>query len=378
MSDGRSDQGPPPHEPAPGPDWVMQTPKPIELPPIDEAESQTKEPARERRGNPTAWLALILVLVVALVGSSPYWAPGLAALLPWGRGSANQAVEQLDQRQGEIARRQVTIDQHLTKLEDQIRALNGTAGAVKDLDQRIAALEQQPRGGDPQRLGALQQEMQKLAAAHEATGERVAKIEQRRDAAAGERGEEALLLALGQLRGQVQGSQPFAAELGAVMALGRNRPEVRDDLAPLSAAAATGIPSLATLSQRFEHDVAPALLRSAAPASDGDGWGAQIMHRLRSLVVVRRVGSDASSAGDPVESGVAHAETALATGDLAGAVKAVDGLPTAKSQPAQSWLADARRRLAAEQGLAHLTDQLTAQLASEGRAAEPAAPGAAH
>jgi hypothetical protein len=376
MSDGRSDQGPPPHEPAPGPDWVMQTPKPIELPPIDEAEAATETPARERGGHPTAWLALILVLVVALVGSSPYWAPGLAALLPWGPRSPNQAVEQLDQRQGEIARRQVTIDQHLTKIEDQIRALNATAGALKDLDKRIAALEQQPRGEDPQRLGALQQEMQKLAAAHEATGERVAKIEQRRNAAAGERGEAALLLALGQLRGQVQGSQPFTAELGAVMALGRNRPEVRDNLAPLSASAATGIPSLTTLSQRFQHDVAPALLRSAPPASDG--WGAQIMNRLRSLVVVRRVGSDAAGAGDPVESGVARAETALATGDLADAVKAVESLPTAKAQPAQSWLADARRRLAAEQGLARLTDQLTAQLAAEGRAAEPAAQGAAH
>lgn len=376
MSDGRSDQGPPPDEPAPGPDWVMQTPKPIELPPIDEAESETKKPARERAGNPTAWLTLILVLVLALVGSSPYWAPGLATLLPWGPRSPNQAVEQLDQRQGEIARRQVTIDQHLTKLEDQIRALNAGAGAVKDLDQRMAALEQQPRGEDPQRLGTLQQEMQKLAAAHEATGERIAKIEQRRNAAAGQRGEEALLLAVGQLRGQVQGSQPFTAELGAVMALGHDRPEVRDNLAPLSASAATGIPSLTTLSQRFEHDVAPVLLRTAAPESDG--WGAQIMNRLRSLVVVRRVGSDAAGAGDPVESGVARAETALSTSDLAGAVKAVEPLPTAKAQPAQSWLADARRRLAAEQGLAHLTDQLTAQLAAEGRAAAEPAQGAQH
>lgn len=375
MSDARSDQGPPPHEPAPGPDWVMQTPKPIELPPIDETEAATKKPARERGGTPTAWLTLILALVVALVGSSPYWAPGLASLLPWGPRGANETVEQLDQRQGEIARRQVTIDQHLTKLEDQIRALNATAGAVKDLDQRMAALEQQPRGEDPQRLSALQQEMQKLAAAHEATGERVAKIEQRRNAAAGERGEEALLLALGQLRSRVQGSQPFAAELGAVMALGRNRPEVRDNLAPLSASAATGIPNLTTLSQRFEREVAPALMRSAAPESDG--WGAQILNRLRSLVVVRRVGSDAG-ASDPIESGVARAETALATGDLAGAVKAVEALPTANAQPAQAWLADARRRLAAEQGLARLTDQLTAQLASEDRAAAEPAQGAAH
>jgi hypothetical protein len=219
--------------------------------------------------------------------------------------------------------------------------------------------------------------MQKLAAAHEATGERVAKMEQRRDAATGERGEEALLLALGQLRSRVQGSQPFAAELGAVVALGRNHPEVRDNLAPLTASAATGIPSVSTLSQRFDHDVAPALMRSAAPASDG--WGAQIMNRLRSLVVVRRVGSSAAGADDSVEGGVAHAETALAWGDLAGAVKSVEALPTANAQPAQSWLADARRRLAAEQGLARLTDQLTAQLATEDRAAaEPAPQGSGH
>jgi hypothetical protein len=313
---------------------------------------------------------------VALVGSAPYWAPDLAALLPWGPRTANEAFEQLDQRQREIARRQVTIDQRLTKLDDQLRGLNATAGAVKDLDQRLAALEQQPRGEDPQRLSALQQEMQRLAAAHQATGERVAKMEQRRNAAAGERGEEALLLALGQLRNQLQGSQPFAAELGAVVALGRNRPEVRDNLAPLSASAATGIPSVSMLSQRFDHDVAPALMRSAAPESNG--WGSQIMNRLRSLVVVRRVGSSAAGADDPLEGGVAHAETALASGDLAGAVKAVEVLPTVNAPPAQSWLADARRRLAAEHGLARLTDQLAAQLAAEDRAAAEPAQGGGH
>src|SRR5690242_20833547 len=48
-----------------------------ELPPIDEAEATTKKPPRERSGTPTAWLALILAVVIALVGSSPYWAPGL-------------------------------------------------------------------------------------------------------------------------------------------------------------------------------------------------------------------------------------------------------------------------------------------------------------
>ena len=369
MTDGRSDQGSPPHDPAPGPDWVMQTPKPIELPPIDETESSAKRPARERGGAATAWLVLILVLVVALVGSSPYWAPSLAALLPWGPPTSNEAFAQLDQRQGEIARRQVTIDQRMTKLEDQLRAVGATAGSVKELDQRVAALEQRPRGEDPARLTALQQDLQKLAAAHEETGERVAKIEARRGA--DQRGEEALLLALGQLRSQVQGSQPYAAALGAVEALGRSQPEVHDSLEPLAASATSGIPSLAELRQRFEREVGPGLMR-AAPT--GDGWGEQIMGRLRSLVVVRRVGSNAAGASDPVEGGVARAEAALTSGDLAGAVKVVEPLPNAAAEPAKSWLADARRRLAAEQGLTRLTDQLTARLAAEDRAAAGAAP----
>lgn len=361
MTDGRSDQGSPPHESTPGPDWVMQTPRPIELPPIDEAEAATKRPVRERGGS-TAWLVLLLVLVVALVGSSPYWAPGLAALLPWGPRSANEALAQLDQRQGDIARRQSAIDQHLARIEEQLRTAG--AAAAKDFDQRLAALEQRPRTDDPGRLAALQQDVQKLAAAHEETGARVAKIEARRGA--GERGAEALLLALGQLRSQVQGSQPFAAELGAVEALGHSQPEVHDSLEPLAASAATGIPNLAVLRQRFEREVGPGLMR-AAPT--GDGWGEQIMGRLRSLVVVRRVGSNAAGADDPVEGGVARAEAALASGDLAGAVKAVETLPNATAEPAQSWLADSRRRLAAEQGLARLTDQLTARLAAEDRAA---------
>ncbi len=368
MTDGRSDQGSPPQGSAPEPDWVMQTPKPIELPPIDEAEAATKRPVRERGGS-TAWLVLILVLVMALVGSSPYWAPGLAALLPWGPRSANESLAQLEQRQGEIEHRSAVIYQQVKRLDEQVGAASGTAAQMKELEQRLAALEQRPRDEDPARLSALQQDVQKLAAAHEETGARVAKIEARRSA--GERGGEALLLALGQLRGQLQGSQPFAAELGAVEALGRSQPEVHDSLEPLTASAATGIPNLALLRQRFEREVGPALMR-AAPT--GDGWGEQIMGRLRSLVVVRRVGSNAAGASDPVEGGVARAEVALASGDLAGAVKAVEALPNATAEPARSWLADARRRLAAEQGVARLTDHLTARLAAEDRAANAPAP----
>src|SRR5579859_5770157 len=100
MIDGRSDQDSPAPESVPEPDWVMQTPKPIELPPIDDT-AEAKQRPRERSAGAAAWLALILVVVAALVGSSPYWAPGLAVLLPWGPRSTDEALAQLEQRLGD-------------------------------------------------------------------------------------------------------------------------------------------------------------------------------------------------------------------------------------------------------------------------------------
>ena len=372
MIDGRTDEPSPASESPPEPDWVTKGPKPIELPPIEEVE-EAKRRGRERAGS-TGWLVLILVLVMALVGSSPYWALPLAGLLPWAPRSGNDQLAQLDQRQsdlmqqqGDLLKRQAALDQRLGRVEEQLRAGAAAPSATKELDERVAALEQRPRVADTARIAQLQDEIRRLAQGQEQSGERIAKLETRRDAGAGERSDQALLLALGQLRGQLQGSRPFAAELGAVDALSRNHPEAHEVLQPLMASANAGIPSMALLTQRFTQDTAPALVRAAAP--QGDGWGQKIMGRLRSLVVIRRVGSDGSTASDPVDAAVAQAEAALAGGDLAGAVKSVESLPESAQAPAKSWLADARRRLAAEQALARLTDDLTARLAAEDRAA---------
>ena len=69
-------------------------------------------------------------------------------------------------------------------------------------------------------------------------------MEARANAAAGARADEALLLALGQLRGELQGSQPLRDALGTV----RRWPltaGVRAALQPLAASASAGVPSLA-------------------------------------------------------------------------------------------------------------------------------------
>lgn len=373
IDDGRSDEASPAAEPEPHPDWVAQAPKPIELPPVDEAEEAKRRGGRERGGS-TGWLLLILALVIALVGSSPYWAVPLAGLLPWAPRGAGDQLAQLDQRAGDLAQHQdelgqrlAALDQRLGRIEEQLRGATAATTAGKELQGRVAALEERPRAADPARLAQLQDEIHRLAQGQEQSGERLAKLEARREAGASERGDQALLLALGQLRDRVQESRPFAAELSAVDALGRGRPEVHEAIQPLAASATAGIPSLAVLTQRFSQEAAPALLREPAPK--GDGWSDAVMERLRALVTIRRVGSSGSTSRDPVEAAVAQAEAALAGGDLAGAVKAIEALPESAQTPAKPWLADAHRRLDAEQALARLTDDLTARLAAEDRPA---------
>lgn len=361
----------------PAPDWVMQGPKPIELPPLDEAEEQKRR--RGERSSSGGWLLLILLLVAALIGTSPYWAVPLATLLPWSPHADTDTLAADNNRQDKrlvtLTQQETQLEQRLAHLEDQARAAAAAAqqqqqqaASLERLAQRVAALEQRPSttGSDPAEIAALQENLRKLAATAAQNGERLAKLETRDSAGGNEaRSDQALLLALGQLRERLQSSQPFAAELTAVEALGRDRPEVRQTLQPLEAAAGKGIPALAVLTHRFQQEVVPAVLH-AAQAPQSDDWGDRILARLRGLVVVRRIDDSGAATRDPVDAAVNRAETALGSGDLAGAVAAVESLPDRAAAPARVWLTDARQRLAAEQALAKLTDGVTARLSAGG------------
>ena len=172
-----------------------------------------------------------------------------------------------------------------------------------------------------------------------------------------------VLVALAGLRAALTDSGPFAGELAAVKAASHDDSDVAAALRPLAAAAATGIPSTALLAERFNTQTAPRIFSSAeatAPASDAN-WGARILARIRALVVVHRI-----DGGDPTETAVAHAQRALATGDLAAAVAAVTALSGAPAEAASAWLALAQQRLAAEDALAKLTQQLATHVAGAG------------
>ncbi len=309
-------------------------------------EAKPKAAPRRPRGSAGLWLAAILLLVLALVGASPYWAPPLATVLPWGRAPGTQLSG---------------LSARLDAAEHRLDALQ--SGNDQGLSDRVTALERRPAPDASAELAPLQDELKQLAARLDDTDAKLAALT-KDEATRGDSALRVLIVALAELGNAVASSAEFAAPLASVEALGQSRPGWADALHGLEASAKTGIPSTAVLAQQFSQTVAPAILsaNAAAPPPNA-GFAQAILAKLRALVVIRRIDGAAASS-DPVEAAVATAEGALGHGDLAGAVRALSGLDGAAGQAAAAWLAQARQRLAAEETIARLTQELASDLAA--------------
>ncbi len=308
------------------------------------------------------WVVLGVALLL-LAGAAIWWLVPASPPTPAANPLAD-TLKQMDDRLAALAQRQVALDQTLTRLEQQLPRGNEPAArqeeiaVLRQLAERIALLEQHADKppGDTAALAALKDELHQI-------GDRLDKIEAAPAAsappAAEERAQQDLLVALAPLEGALRATRPFSAELALVETAAQVRPEVKAALAPLEALAPQGLPSLATLTRRFEQDVAPAVMRSAMAPEDGD-WGDRVLSELRELVVVRRTGAAGAQSKDPVEAALARAEQALAANDLGTAVAALEGLPRGAAAPAKEWLAAAKSRLAAEAAMATLERLATA------------------
>jgi hypothetical protein len=446
-----------PERPAAGP-----RPDPADAAPSEPpaAPAPAGEPSPEAAGPDHRGLALALgaalLLVLALVGTAPLWAP----LLPWGGGRAGAdpalggrleavqrqiqgleqqiattgaALPQLEQRIGALEQRPLPALPDLGDLQRQIAA--ATAG-LPDLTERLVRLEGAARTGDAglselraalerldearqaqaaslsdlvsrldrmdrtqreqtaalsglatrldraeqagqaqaadldARFGPLQQEWRAQQAAIAALEERLQNVEKAGQAHAGDLTDMALTLALLQIRNAIEAGRPFPAEYEALARLATARPEIAEAAAPLAGAAPTGIADRAALTRELRAlaqriDAAPAATRT-----DG-GWTGAVLDRLHGLVRIRR-----ADEAEPIKEAAATirtAERALAGGDLARAVTAIETLHGPAAEAAGDWLHQARGRLAAEAALQRLEALLTARLG--GTAAIPGAPG---
>jgi hypothetical protein len=321
-----------------------------------------------------AWLALALAIVVLLVATAPFWAPGVVPLLPWSRANPERGVDAASMLQGRLD----ADETKLTALGARLAALEARPVATPP---RLAAsppapatLQLAPQAQSPEiaaAIKALQDQMAKLAGQSTTTGDRLTKLETT-ISNAGEKGraDRTLLLALANLRVAVEGSAPFAAELAAVQTLAEGKPEVKQALAPLGVDAKSGLPSLAALTERFDRSVAPAILRARAEIASTD-WGDQILARLERLVVIRRIAPGGPAPSDVAEAAVAQADAALKAGDLTGAVAALGKLSGPSAAAAAPWLAQAKTRVAAEADLAKLWREESARIAADGAGGKP-------
>ena len=410
MSERESEQGP-------AEDGVVPT-EPGSTPAVEPA-GPTRRSARGFARAPL-WLAGLLILILGGVASSPFWAPQIEPLLPWGENRDDYAalatrvaavetrlvapspgIDAVQSAMSQLARRADQLDSRLAAVEKRpappsvdTDAINSALGALgrrvdqlepaakpdlgplragmQQVEQRLAAIETQSASRIASETAAskdMQQELSRLGKVEGDLADRVAALE--REAQSQNRAElradGMLALLLGQMREAIEQARPFPAEFGAFIKLARGS-DLAAGAQPLAEPARNGVASRAVLVKGLAE--LAGRMAASDPAVKSD-WREQTLARLRGLVTIRRI-DDSSHTGS--NGAVGAAQAALARGDLAGAVAALEPLTGADAEAARPWLLMARERLAAETALDHVQELLTERLGGSPAAAPAKVP----
>ena len=339
------------------------------------------------------WLAALLLLVIAGVGLSPFWARDVVPLLPWGSQSAAPAenyaalaaqVAAIENRPGPpppdiaainsaasaLARR---VDQLETARDPDRQtdaAVAGIKAGLQQLEERLSAFEARSAAranSETAEFEKLRQQLSQIGSISSDLADRLPAIERRVGATGAVRTDAALLAALLQMREAVEVARPFATEYDAFIALAHDQPDLIAAAQPLAGLAQAGVAGNAVLSERLGQ-LSGRIVPAVAPPVDSD-LRTQALAWLHSLVTIRRIDAASQTGQEPAMN---VAEGALVRGDLPGTVSALQTLSGPKSGAIQSWLEMAQQRLAAEATLAHLQELLVARLGTP-----PEAPGGA-
>ena len=346
--------------------------------------SQAAVPRPTALQRPEVWLVAALGLVIAGIVVSPFWAPEIAPLLPWGERPPASIPDYaaVAARLEAIERRPApqTIDVEATRSTlsalgrrvDQLEAARNAdrqgEAAVPSIKARLQQVEQQlgaiearsasQAAGEAAEIEKVHHELTRLGTVAGDLANRLAALEQQLRAQSGTQQIDAILLvALLQIREAVDQGRPFAAELGAFTALAHDRPDLVAAVGPLAEVAQGGVVGRLGLAKHLA-EVAGRIASATAIPPEAD-WEAQVLARLRALVTIRRI--DGAAQSGP-EAAASAAEVALGRGDLGEAVAQLDRLTGANAEAAGPWLRMARQRLAVEGSLAHLQELLVVGL----------------
>ena len=334
--------------------------------------------AEQRSGGFLRGLGLLGFLVVIVIGVGlfnwPFWVEVLAPYLPGVEAEPTETTaapseapvmaekggesveemrterQRLRQELNRLMVRMETIEKSVNLVKKLIQATapvaeNGTPDKTSaTLAERLSGLED-----SSQSIKSLLQRMDKL----ESDSAPKIGAEPNARAGGGQSGRaQAIVLAVANLRQAVAMDEPFEKPLEALSALYGDDPDIKSAILVLSKSSVAGIPTLATLRERF--DGLAGKIVQASKTLEETGWIERATNRIMSLVTWRRVG-DGAEASSP-DAIVAGAEARLRAGDLKGAVNALKGLSShAKAaKAAATWMNDAKARVFAERAIATL------------------------
>lgn len=255
--------------------------------------------------------------------------------------------------------------------------LDASADSLTELADRVAVLEDRPvftgsvDGDAAAAMEAATALEAELTAEREAAATRAAELEAEA-AAAAEAAEQAAAeaeaaiaaaqaeaeataaraateAALVQLRAAFDTGAPFADPLQTVAA-------TIEPPAELAAQADSGVPTLDALQAAFPplaRDALPVALQETAGDGVTDRLGAFVRGQVGGRSVEPREGSDPDAV-------LSRVEAAVRAGDLSTALEEVAALPEGAQAVLAPWVADVQARAAAEDGLAALTDAVSA------------------
>ena len=340
---------------APAPSAPPAEPTPAPAPPPVQAAAEPPAPAPDQppSPSPSETAASVPGNPGAIAPTSPVYAPTDPA------------------RDSGLAARLEADEARLDQLQSAADKAGGLTDTVGGLQQQLATLAAKP-AVDPASVQAMAADLQRLSASLGDSAARIAKLEaQVQQQATTQRNEKATVLALAELKDRLAGSGPFDGPVAVLKAAAGDDPASAPSLAILDKFAARGVTGRATLAA--ELDGLPAAINQPeAPSADAGLWQ-RIEARAEKLVTVRRIddGSGAEKLPAGPDRSLAIGAAALKSGDLAGAVAAVQGLDGRAAEIAKPWLAEAGDRLAVEQAVDRLTAAATQRLQAAGPGTAP-------
>jgi len=172
-----------------------------------------------------------------------------------------------------------------------------------------------------------------------------------------------LVVALEQLRPAVNSSSPFERQLALARRMMAGDREVTRALDQLAPSAARGVPSDGSIRSGFMAAANRVFVAEILHIEPDQRWVNKAMVFAASAVRPHDVARtfNLNSVG-PAASVVTAAAQRLAENDLAGAIQAVEALPASYTSLTGPWLAEARQREAAVNGLATLENLVASRL----------------